>query len=100
MSTGAVLTPREYLRELVSLQDFKILDCLARNESGWNNIPNYLYDGEDGRFTAWGPFQILKSTALRYSTEDRRDEFENVRIAIDIYKNEGTQPWLVEYLCK
>lgn len=84
------LSPREYLR---LFPEFEALDRVAQCESKWQNVPNYLYDGESGRFTAYGPFQIVKSTAIRYSDEDRKDPYANVRIAITLFHNEGFQPW-------
>ena len=90
--------PKTYLKNLAGT-DYEILYCIAEKESNWKNIPNYLYDGEEGRYTAYGPFQILKSTALRYSDEDRRDVYANIRIAVKIFKNEGSKPWLVANQC-
>lgn len=72
---------------------------IAKCESDYQNIPNYLYDGEDGRYTAFGPFQILRSTALRYSDKDRRIIENNVDIAVQIFKNEGTTPWKLTKFC-
>jgi len=92
------LSPQNYLLDL-DPDNFTLLNCLAEKESKWKNIPNYLYDGEDGIYTAFGPFQILKSTAARYSKEDRRDVYSNIRIAVKIFKNEGVKPWLVAPLC-
>ena len=91
--------PKEYLR-LLEPDNFDLLDCLAEKESKWRNVPNYLYDGEDGIYTAFGPFQILKSTAAKYSNEDRRDVYSNIRIAVKIFRSEGSGPWLVAPLCK
>lgn len=88
-----------YLYQLAG-RNYKLLSCIAEKESRWQNIPNYLYDGEDGRYTAYGPFQILKSTAARYSGEDRRDIYANVRIAVKIFYNEGLNPWLVKDQCE
>ena len=93
------IPPRDYLRSLVSKEDFVILDAVSTCESNWGNKPNYLYDGENGIYTAYGPFQILKSTAERYSSEDRRDPYANVRIAVEIYKAEGLTPWKLSKYC-
>ena len=84
---------RSYLRSLTTPSEFGVLDAIARCESKYRNIPNYLYDGEGGRYTAFGPFQILKSTAARYSLKDRRDPGENVRIAVALYRARGSRPW-------
>ena len=67
--------------------------AVAKCESSFKNVPNHLYDGEDGRYTAYGPFQILKSTAKRYSLNDRRNPKYNIEMAILIYLNEGLTPW-------
>jgi hypothetical protein len=73
--------------------DPKLLLSIAKCESQFLNVPNYLYDGEDGRYTAYGPFQILKSTALNYSEKDRRDIDNNIEIAMLLFKDRGSQPW-------
>ena len=92
-------TPQEYLASKVSEREYKILNVIAQCESKWQNIPNHLYDGENGRYTAYGPFQILKSTARNYSKEDRREVYTNIDIAIEIYKTEGTTPWNESRYC-
>ena len=92
------LSPQDYLLDL-DPDNFALLNCIAEKESKWRNVPNYLYDGEDGIYTAFGPFQILKSTAAKYSNDDRRDAYTNVRIAVKIFRNEGVLPWLVWKQC-
>lgn len=92
------LSPQDYLR-LLEPDGFDLLNCIATKESKWRNVPNYLYDSEDGIYTAFGPFQILKSTAAKYSNDDRRDAYTNVRIAVKIFRNEGVLPWLVWPQC-
>ena len=92
------LSPRDYLLYLEP-DNFQLLNCIATKESKWRNVPNYLYDGENGIYTAFGPFQILKSTATKYSKNDRRDPYANVRIAVEIFRNEGVYPWLVWQQC-
>jgi hypothetical protein len=92
-------TPKEYLKSKVSEREYKILHLIAQCESEWKNIPNHLYDGENGRYTAYGPFQILKSTARGYSKEDRREVYTNIDIAIAIYRKEGTTPWNESKYC-
>lgn len=92
-------TPQEYLKNKVSDAEYRILNRIAQCESEWKNIPNHLYDGEGGRYTAYGPFQILKSTARNYSKEDRREVYTNIDIAIKIYKAEGTTPWNESRYC-
>lgn len=67
----------------------RIADC----ESQFKNVPNYLYDGEDGRYTAYGPFQVLKSTASDYSDKDRKIVDNNIEIAMLLFKDRGSQPW-------
>jgi ADP-heptose:LPS heptosyltransferase len=97
--TSLTETPKEYLKR-IEPRFFDLLDCIAEKESKWQNIPNHLYDGENGKYTAFGPFQILKSTAARYSGEDRRDPYANIRIALKIFYNEGLTPWLVKEQCE
>ena len=98
------VTLQEFLLQKVieanlTYNDYEILNCIAKNESNWRNVPNYLYDGEDGIYTAYGPYQILKSTAKRYSDKDRLNPYNNVEIAVLIYGNEGYTPWLVWRSC-
>lgn len=90
---------KAYLKRLTTPEEYKVLDCIATKESKWRNVPNYLYDGEQGRFTAFGPFQVLKSTAAAYSTNDRREPYENIRIAVALYRARGSTPWLVWRQC-
>ena len=68
----------------------KIADC----ESQFRNVPNFKYDGESGRYTAYGIFQITKSTAdLTGLNLDRRKIEDNIKMGIHLLKTDGVGHW-------
>ncbi len=96
-----ILTVEEKIRvkALENGFDPDLLAKIAWCESRYENVPNHKYDGENGMYTAYGPFQILKSTALDYSTEDRKIVDNNIEIAMLIFKDRGSQPWNESKFC-
>lgn len=73
-----------------------IMVRIARAESEFKNVPNYLYDGEDGYRTAYGPFQITRSTYAGYGCghpSERLEVDKNIACARIIYDKAGTADW-------
>lgn len=95
IETPVVQTIEQKIRQQAKLNnlDEELLVKIATCESKLQNIPNFMYDGEDGIYTAYGPFQILKSTAKGYSDLDRREIDNNIEIAMMIFAKEGSRPW-------
>ena len=75
---------------------------IAWSESQFRNVPNFMYDGEDGKYTAWGIFQFTITTFVAYGcgTADERKVIEkNIECAIMILATEknGHAHWLESY---
>lgn len=49
---------------------------VARVESGYKNVPNFKYDGEGGRYTAYGIFQFTRTTWKGFCTPDPADRMD------------------------
>lgn len=91
---------RDYLKSLTTPEEYKILSCIAQKESRWQMKWNYLHDTDPDKYTAYGIFQILSSTAFSTdSTLDRFDPLQNIELAVKLYRKSGSQPWLVAPLC-
>ena len=68
--------------------------AIAKAESGYRNIPNYKYTGENGGFTAYGPFQIIKGTFQLYKCAgDRRNIHDNINCATRIIAKGDLYHW-------
>jgi hypothetical protein len=84
-----------YLWE-VSGKDYEVLNCLIEKESGWKMKWNYMHDVNPSKYTAYGFFQILESTARLVDPElDRMDAIDNIDLGIKIYRQLGIEQWLV-----
>lgn len=71
---------------------------IADAESNFENVCNYLYTGETGKYTACGIFQILKSTWKSYCDENnqyenRMNEDKNIECAMKIASKSGYHHW-------
>jgi len=89
----------EYLRKLAG-KDFEVLNCIATKESKWRMVWNYMYKTDPKKYTAYGFFQILESTARGIDpTLDRTDPYENIELAVKIFNKSGVFPWLVWEQC-
>lgn len=65
-------------------------------ESNFSNVPNYLYTDEQGRYTAYGIFQITRTTYRHYCNEDvseRMDVDKNIECAMIIASTSGLHHW-------
>ncbi len=69
--------------------------AVARAESNFKNVPNYLYDGEDGYYTAYGIFQITRTTFKAFcgNPDLRKDIEENIKCGVKIIANGGIGHW-------
>lgn len=69
---------------------------IAYAESQYKNVPNYKYDGESGRYTAFGIFQFLKSTWITYCSPnplDRMDIEKNIECGVKMIANGQESHW-------
>lgn len=76
----------------------EIMLDIADDESDFKGGPNYLYTGEDGRYTAYGIFQITRTTWKTYCGEDtsleqRSNEDKNIECAMKIASKSGYHHW-------
>ncbi len=91
---------REYLKSLTTQEEFKVLDCIASKESRWRMVKNYMWDSNPKKYTAFGIFQILESTAKGVDpTLDRMEPYQNIQLAVKLYRRSGATPWLVAPQC-
>lgn len=69
--------------------------AIAKSESRFKNVPNYLYDGEDGYYTAFGIFQITRTTYKGYCGDpaERKDITKNIECAMIILTESGDHHW-------
>lgn len=73
---------------------------IAVAESNLENIPNTLYTDEEGRYTAYGTFQINRSTYTSYCGEDYLSRFNiivNIDCAMTIATTSGYHHWCESY---
>lgn len=78
--------------------DPNVMLAIARAESNFKNVCNYLYDGEDGYRTACGVFMITRSTWGYYCEdeniyENRMDIDKNIECAMVIASESGLHHW-------
>lgn len=69
---------------------------IADAESDFKNVPNYKYTDEDGRYTAYGPFMITRTTYKEYCSDnvlDRMDIDKNIDCAMKIATKSGLHHW-------
>lgn len=68
---------------------------IAKAESNFKNVPNYKYTDEKGKFTAYGIFQILRSTYKQFcgNPNERMDIDKNIECGLKIMQNSGYQHW-------
>lgn len=91
---------QEYLASLTTKEEYEVLNCIATKESGWVQKWNYLYKTNPQKYTAYGFFQILESTARGTDpTLDRFDPYQNIELAVKLYRKSGATPWLVWPQC-
>ena len=88
-----VLSPREYLRTLVSGGDFVILDRIIICESGWKP------EAKNSHSTASGLFQFLASTWSGWGEGDVFNPYDNIKGGVRLYQAQGTRPWLASESC-
>ena len=69
--------------------------AIAKAESQFKNVPNYLYTDENGRHTAFGIFQINGSTYewLCGPRSERFDIDKNIECAMIIASQSGLHHW-------
>lgn len=94
---------RQYLKAQTTEEEYEVLDCLARKESRWSMTWNYMNPTGDvsSKWSAYGIFQILESTARGTDpTLDRMQPFDNIDLAVKLYRKSGASPWLVADLCQ
>lgn len=75
--------------------DPDVMLAIADAESNFENVPNYLYDGEDGKYTAFGIFQITRTTFRHFcgDPDDRKDIDKNIECAMVIASESGLHHW-------
>lgn len=75
--------------------DVALVHRIVKAESGYKNIPNYLYTSEKGKYTAYGIFQITRSTYKQFCGDpsERLDEENNIACAMKIITTSGYQHW-------
>ena len=76
------------------LNESKML-AIAKAESRFLNQPNYKYSGEGGKYTAFGIFQITRTTYKAYCGDplERFDIDKNIDCAMVIASSSGLHHW-------
>ena len=69
--------------------------AIAGAESKFRNVPNFKYTNESGHYTAFGIFQITRTTfkSLCGDPADRMDIQKNIECAMKIAKESGLHHW-------
>ena len=92
---------RQYLKAQTTEEEYEVLDCIATHESRWQMKWNYMHSVNPTKYTAYGIFQMLESTARATDvTLDRMRPFDNIDLAVKLYRKSGATPWLVADLCR
>jgi len=82
-----------YLKSITTPQEFAILDTIAFCESG------YRPDAQNPHSSAGGIFQFLDSTWNKWGQGDKYDGYANIRAGVNLYRNQGTDPWNASKEC-
>ena len=70
--------------------------AIAKAESRFKNVPNYKYDGEVGRYSAFGIFQFTRTTWMGFCTPDKADRMDiekNIDCAVRMISEGKTSHW-------
>lgn len=69
--------------------------AIAWAESRFKNVPNYKYDGETGRYTAYGIFQFTRTTYRAFcgDPDERMDIDKNIDCAVRMLAEGGESHW-------
>lgn len=76
--------------------DPKIPLAVGKAESGYKNVPNFKYDGEGGRYTAYGIFQFTRTTWKGFCTPDPADRMDiekNVECGVRMMSEGHIKHW-------
>lgn len=79
-----------------------ILSRVAFCETHYRNVWNYMNPtGDlDSKWSAFGYFQITKSTGLITDPSlDRMNPLDNIKLAVEIYRKRGSQDWSQSKSC-
>ncbi len=68
---------------------------IAKAESELKNVCNHKYDGENGMYTACGPFQITRTTYKAFCGDpaERLEIDKNIDCAFEILEESGDHHW-------
>lgn len=68
---------------------------IAYAESRFKNVPNFKYDGEDGKYTAYGIFQFTRTTYKQHcDNPNERVEIEpNIKCGVRMIAEGKTGHW-------
>jgi hypothetical protein len=76
------------------------VDCslalkIVKAESNYKNVPNFLYTNEKGKYTAYGIFQITRTTYKAFcgDPKERMDIEKNIDCGLKIMQDSGVQHW-------
>jgi hypothetical protein len=79
--------------------DYEV-DCdlaikIADAESNFKNVPNHKYTDEKGKYTAYGVFQITRTTYKSFcgNPSERMDIEKNIDCGLHIMEVSGVQHW-------
>lgn len=72
-----------------------VMLAIAKAESRYRNVPNYKYTSEKGYYTAYGIFQITRTTYRAFCGDpaERLDVEKNIDCAMKIAKTSGLHHW-------
>lgn len=73
----------------------KTMVAIAKAESQFRNVPNYKYTNEKGYYTAYGIFQITRTTYRAFCGDpaERLDIEKNIDCAMKIATSSGLHHW-------
>lgn len=84
--------------------DTRLTLAIAKAESHFKNVPNYLYDGELGKYSAYGIYQFTRTTWMQECTPDKSERMDiekNIECAVRLISegkeshwNESKSKWL------
>lgn len=72
-----------------------VMLSIAKAESRYRNVPNYKYTSEKGYYTAYGIFQITRTTYRAFCGDpaERLDIEKNIDCAMKIASESGLHHW-------
>lgn len=76
--------------------DPRLTLAIAKAESEFKNVQNFKYDGEHGKYSAYGIYQFTRTTWMGFCTPDKADRMDiekNIDCGVRMISEGKTSHW-------